>query len=94
MPLPKREAALPSAWPTDGTVSLAPTVDEAGEREMPATDYLMPGGLDWDELADLMAPLGASPSLAGISLACVNPEKDPTGEYLERTVALLERACR
>ena len=42
---------------------------------MPATDYLMPAGLDWDELAELLAPLGASPALAGVSLACLNPEK-------------------
>jgi arginase len=65
-------------------------VDVLDEREMPATDYLMPGGLDWDELAALMAPLGAMPSLAGLSLGCVNPEKDPDGVYLERTCTLLE----
>ena len=28
---------------------------------MPATDYLMPGGLEWDELAELLAPLCARP---------------------------------
>jgi arginase len=64
-------------------------VDVLDEREMPATDYLMPGGLDWDELAALMDPLGASEALAGLSLGCVNPEKDPDGEYVERTCALL-----
>ena len=62
------------------------------EREMPATDYLMPGGLDWAELAELMRPLGASEALAGLSLGCVNPEKDPDGTYVERTCALLDRA--
>ena len=67
-------------------------VDVLDEREMPATDYLMPGGLRWDELSELMGPLGASPALAGLSLGCVNPEKDPAGEHVERTVALLERA--
>jgi arginase len=70
-------------------------VDVLDERAMPATDYLMPGGLDWSELAVLMAPLGASPGLAGLSLGCVNPDKDPTGEYVERTAALLAQAlCR
>jgi arginase len=68
--------------------------DVLDEREMPATDYLMPGGLDWPELAALLAPLGAAPGLTGLSLGCVNPDKDPTGEYLERTVELLERTCR
>jgi len=67
-------------------------VDVLDEREMPATDYLMPGGLDWDELTELMEPLGASGALAGISIGCVNPEKDPSGEYTERTCALLARA--
>jgi arginase len=65
-------------------------VDVLDEREMPATDYLMPGGLNWEELTALMAPLCAVPSLAGLSLGCVNPEKDPGGLYLERTCALLE----
>jgi arginase len=65
-------------------------VDVLDEREMPATDYLMPGGLAWEELAELMGPLCASPALAGLSLGCVNPEKDPDGTYLERTVTLLE----
>ena len=64
-------------------------VDVLDERAMPATDYLMPGGLDWDELAELLGPLVASPALAGLSLGCVNPEKDPEGTYVERTSELL-----
>ena len=60
-------------------------VDVLDEAAMPATDYLMPAGLDWDELAELLAPLGASPALAGVSLACLNPEKDPDGRLTERT---------
>jgi arginase len=67
-------------------------VDVLDERAMPATDYLMPGGIDWDELADLLGPLCASPALAGLSLGCLNPEKDPDGDFTERTCALLARA--
>jgi arginase len=67
-------------------------VDVLGEDAMPATDYLMPDGLDWDELAQLLAPLGASENLVGFSLGCLNPEKDPGGACTERTVALLETA--
>jgi arginase len=52
-------------------------VDVLGEDVFPATDYLMPNGLDLDELVALMRPLGASPSLVGVSLGCYNPEKDP-----------------
>jgi arginase len=67
-------------------------VDVLDERAMPATDYLMPDGLQWDELAALMGPLGASPGLAGLSLGCLNPEKDPAGNYTEMTCALLAGA--
>ena len=66
-------------------------VDVLDERAMPATDYLMPGGLEWDELAALLGPLCASPALAGLSLGCVNPEKDRHGTYVERTCALLAK---
>jgi arginase len=51
-------------------------VDVLDEGEFPATDYPMPGGLTLAELADLMTPLVASPALAGLSVACYNPEKD------------------
>ncbi len=67
-------------------------VDVLDEVAMPATDYLLPDGLEWDELAELLGPLGASPALAGVSLGCLNPEKDPAGEYTERTCALLANA--
>jgi arginase len=67
-------------------------LDVLDERAMPATDYLMPEGLEWDELAQVLAPLGASPALAGLSLGCLNPEKDPGGTFTERTCALLADA--
>ena len=67
-------------------------VDVLDEAAMPATDYLMPGGLEWDELAELLAPLGAAPGLAGFSLGCVNPDKDPGGRWTERTCDLLAGA--
>ena len=37
-------------------------------------------------------PLGASPGLAGLSLGCLNPDKDPGGTFTERTCALLAGA--
>jgi arginase len=64
-------------------------VDVLDEVALPATDYLMPGGLEWDELAGLMAPLCAAPGLVGLSLGCLNPEKDPDGGSTQRTCALL-----
>jgi arginase len=51
-------------------------VDVLGEDVFPATDYLLPNGLDMDELAALMEPLGRSSALVGVSIGCYNPEKD------------------
>ena len=69
-------------------------VDILDERAMPATDYLMPGGLEWDELAELLGPLCASPALAGLSIGCVNPEKDPDGNLVRRTSDLVVGALQ
>lgn len=52
-------------------------VDVLDREAFPATDYLMPNGLTWEELEPLLGPLASSPSLVGASLACYNPEKDP-----------------
>jgi arginase len=67
-------------------------LDVLDERAMPATDYLMPGGLQWDEVAALLGPLGRSPALTGLSLGCLNPEKDPDSSFTEMTCALLVNA--
>ena len=63
-------------------------VDVLDEQAFPATDYLMPGGLSRDEVADLMRPLLASPALAGLSLACYNPAKDADGDGARYLVSL------
>jgi arginase len=52
-------------------------VDVLDEVVFPATDYLMPDGMTWDELLGVLTPVTASPHLIGMSLACYNPEKDP-----------------
>lgn len=64
-------------------------VDVLDEEALPATDYLMPGGLEWDELGALLGPLCATPGLAGLSLGCLNPEKDPDGRSTQRACELL-----
>jgi arginase len=61
-------------------------VDVLDQAVFPATDYLQPGGLDWEELA---APLAASEALVGTSLACYNPDKDPGLECGRRLVEAL-----
>jgi arginase family enzyme len=51
-------------------------VDVLDQDVFGATDYLMPNGMSFQELADCLGPLARSPALAGASLACYNPEKD------------------
>jgi arginase len=55
-------------------------VDVLDQDVFPATDYLMPNGMTWDELLAAVVPFATSPALLGASLACYNPEKDPDGE--------------
>jgi arginase len=69
-------------------------VDVLDEGAMPATDYLMPGGLEWEELAELLGPLCASPGVTGLSIGCLNPEKDPGGRLTQRTCDLVATALR
>jgi arginase len=64
-------------------------VDVLDQAIFPATDYPQPGGLDWDELATLLASLTALDSLVGASLACYNPDKDPGLGCGRRLVAAL-----
>jgi arginase len=52
-------------------------VDVLDQTAFPATDYLMPGGLEWEEARAVLGPILASPALIGASVACYNPDKDP-----------------
>lgn len=55
----------------------------------------MPGAMTWEELQPLIAPLLASPSLAGASLGCYNPDKDaPRRECGRALVDALGSAIR
>jgi arginase len=67
-------------------------VDVLDEAVFPATDYLMPGGLELGELGELMRPLLTSPSLAGVSVGCYNPDKDPDGASGDALTALFRAA--
>jgi arginase len=66
-------------------------VDVLDEAVFPATDYLQPRGLDWEELAAVLAQLVASEQLIGASLGCYNPEKDPGLACGRRLVEALAR---
>jgi arginase len=64
-------------------------LDVLDESVMPAVDYRMPGGLLWDELAELLLPLAGSPALVGADVTIYNPTLDPDGAYARRIVQLL-----
>lgn len=66
-------------------------LDVLDERVFPATDYLMPDGLDWDELVELLMPVATADGLAGWSVGCYNPEKDPDGAGGRALVRTIER---
>ena len=64
-------------------------VDVLDEVVFPATDYLMPGGLDLSQLADrCCGRCCRRPALVGVSVGCYNPEKDPDEPCGEALVEL------
>lgn len=67
-------------------------VDVLDEDVFPATDYLMPNGLDLDQLAELMGPLASSSALLGASVGCYNPQKDPDGACGAALVKVISNA--
>jgi arginase len=64
-------------------------LDVLDESEFPAVTYPQPLGLTWHGLTDLLAPLIASASLVGISVADLNPDRDPDGRHARAVVAEL-----
>ena len=49
---------------------------------MPAVDYRLPGGLQWDELSALLRILMASGQAVGITVTIFNPRLDPDGSIV------------
>jgi arginase len=64
-------------------------VDALDQAAFPATDYLMPDGISWEELRATLPPLLTAPNLIGASIACYNPEKDAGRECGRRLVEVL-----
>lgn len=67
-------------------------LDVLDAESLPAVTYPQPNGLDWDQLAAVMDPLGRSPLLLGVSVADFRPDLDPTGDLAARIVDVLDRA--
>jgi arginase len=75
-----------------GTYWVHLDVDVLDQAAFPATDYLMPGGLELTQLGDLLKPLLSSPALSGVSVGCYNPDKDPDGANGEALAGLFRDA--
>jgi arginase len=65
--------------------------DVLDERVLPAVDSPEPGGLEADELVELLLPLFAHPSVAGLDLTIYDPSLDTGGEGAELLAGILER---
>jgi arginase len=65
-------------------------LDVLDQAVLPAVDYLMPHGLDWDAIAALVRPLAQSPALLGMDVTIYNPTLDPDGRYAQQIVELLK----
>ena len=64
-------------------------LDVLDEKVLPATDYLMPGGLGFAELEPLLRGIVHGERFAGMSVACLNPDKDPEGRNARQVTELL-----
>jgi len=87
-------AALDHVHRMSDRVWLHIDLDVLDQAVFPATDYLMSGGLDWDELVELVRPVATDPGLVGWSISCYNPEKDRDGADGRAIVAAMERLFR
>jgi arginase len=65
-------------------------LDVLDAEVLPAVSYPQPHGLDWESLAELARPLATAKALGGISLADLEPERDPDGAHTRRVVAFLD----
>ena len=73
--LGKQTAARFTAEP--GRFWLHLDLDVLSSEAMPAVDYPMPGGFDWEQLRRLIRPLVTSSGFLGMDVTIYNPALDP-----------------
>lgn len=61
-------------------------LDVLDQEILPAVDYTMPGGLDWEEITALLQPLAHSPAFVGMDITIYNPGLDPDGRFARQIV--------
>ena len=66
-------------------------VDVLDDAIMPAVDYRHPGGLSWDEAAQLLQGLLGSPGTRGLDVTIFNPNLDPDGSIARLLADLIVR---
>jgi arginase len=66
-------------------------VDVLDDAIMPAVDYRYPGGLSWDEAAQLLQGLLAGPGARGLDVTIFNPSLDPDGSIARQLCELIAR---
>ena len=64
-------------------------VDVLDDAVMPAVDYRHPGGITWQEAAQILAGLLASDSARGLEVTIFNPRLDPDGTIAQRLSDLI-----
>jgi arginase len=67
-------------------------VDVLDPTLMPAVDSPIAGGLDFDQVAELLAPLVRHPAALGLQVTICDPSIDPDGTGAGRIVDVLERS--
>jgi len=58
--------------------------DVLNDSVMPSVDYLMPGGLSFEDLSNALSMLLSSGKATGLNLGIFNPRLDPDGEIASR----------
>jgi arginase len=82
----KELASLPSPW------WLHTDLDVLATAELAAVDYPQPGGLTWDQLAELTATALAASGCAGWSVCIYNPDLDPGRDGADAIVRYISQA--
>jgi arginase len=65
-------------------------VDALDDASMPAVDYRLPGGLSFEELAQLLRALIETGKAVGMDITIFNPKLDPDGSISHKLVSCLE----
>jgi len=66
-------------------------VDVLDDAIMPAVDYRHPGGLSWDEAAQLLQGLLSRPGATGLDVTIFNPNLDPDRSIARHLAELIAR---